>query len=53
MTRVQSNAPGHDDETYEVEIELVDQEAFFKYTVDHIVMWGQCLVNDMIELADV
>lgn len=53
MTRVQSNAPGHDDETYEVEIELVDQEAFFKYTVDHIVTWGQCLVNDMILLADV
>jgi len=53
MTRVQSNLPGHDDETFEVEIELADQEAFFTYTVDHIVMWAQCLVKDMIELAAV
>jgi len=53
MTRVQSNFPGHDDETFEVEIELADQEAFFTYTVDHIVMWAQCLVKDMIELAAV
>ena len=52
MTRVQSNLPGHDDETFEVEVELADQEAFFKYTIDHIVTWGQCLVRDMIELAD-
>jgi hypothetical protein len=51
MTRVQSNLPGHDDETFEVEIELADQEAFFTYTVDHIVTWAQCLVKDMIELA--
>jgi hypothetical protein len=51
MTRVQSNLPGHDDEIFEVEIELADQEAFFKYTVDHLVIWGQCLVKDMVELA--
>jgi hypothetical protein len=54
LTRVRSNAPDHADsecEIYEVEVELASTDAFFKYTVDHLLSWGECLVADMIKLA--
>lgn len=50
MTRVTSNLPGHfdnDEEIYEVELELVGVEAYFVYTLDHLVAWGSHLLREI------
>jgi hypothetical protein len=51
LTRVSSNLPGqldNDDETYEVEVELVDTSVLFVRPLDNVVMWGLELIRDMI-----
>lgn len=53
LTAVRSNLPTHldeDEETYEVEIELVDQGVLFEKTVEHVVAWGYRLADDMMAL---
>jgi hypothetical protein len=50
MTRVTSNLPGHfdnDEEIYEVELELTGVDAYFVYTLDHLVSWGNHLVSEI------
>ena len=51
LTRVTSNLPGHldnDEETYEVEVELVDAGELFVRPLDNVVIWGLSLIKDMI-----
>lgn len=50
LTRVTSNLPGHfdnDEEIYEVELELTGVDAYFVYTLDHLVTWGNHLVSEI------
>lgn len=52
MTRVTSNLPGqfdNDEEIYEVEIELTGVDAFFVYTLDHLVTWGLHFMTELQE----
>ena len=54
MTRVTSNLPGqfdNDEEIYEVEVELTGVDAFFVYTLEHLVAWGLHLLNGLQELV--
>lgn len=54
LTKVISNHPDqmdNDEETYEVEIEFVDNNYFFKYTVDHLVAWGALLARQLRDLG--
>lgn len=53
LTIVRSNLPAHldeDEDTYEVEIELVDQGVLFEKTVEYVVTWGFQLADDMMAL---
>lgn len=53
LTKVVSSHPDqmdNDDITYEIEVELKDQNAFFKYTIDHIVTWGYSIANDVMNV---
>jgi hypothetical protein len=53
LTRVTSNLPGqfdNDEEIYEVEIELAGTEAYFVYTLNHLVKWAIHLLNELIAL---
>lgn len=54
LTRVTSNLPGHfdnDEEIYEVEVELADTEAYFVYTLDHLVEWGVRLICEVFDAS--
>ena len=49
-TRVTSNLPCHadnDEDIYEVEVELVDPDYLFDYTLDHLVHWGATLTKEI------
>lgn len=48
LTVVVSNADIDSEETYEVELELLDTMTLFEYTMDHIVQWGISLVSSML-----
>lgn len=53
LTRVTSNLPGqfdNDEEIYEIEVELADTEAYFVYTLEHLVKWGMHLLNELLHL---
>lgn len=50
LTRVTSNLPGHfdnDEEIYEVEVELVGLDAYYIYTLEHLVAWGHQLLTEI------
>lgn len=50
LTQVTSNLPGqfdNDEEIYEVEVELSRTDAYFMYTLDHLVAWGIHLLNEI------
>lgn len=54
MTRVTSNLPGqfdNDEEVYEVEVELTGVDAYFVYTLEHLVAWGSQLLTSLQELV--
>lgn len=48
MTVVVSNADLDSEETYEIELELLDTMVLFEYTMDHVVQWGLDLVGKML-----
>lgn len=53
LTSVATNLPAHQDddrESFEVEIELVDQDVLFERPVDHIVEWGWQMVSEVCDL---
>lgn len=53
LTKVCSNLPGNlddDQETYEVEVELVDPGMLFERTVENLVEWGWKIVGDVCDL---
>lgn len=50
LTRVTSNLPGqfdNDEEIYEVEVELSHVDAYFVYTLDHVVTWGIHFLSEL------
>lgn len=52
LTRVTSNLPGqfdNDEEVYEVEIELVDGQAYFVYTLEYLTKWGHHFIHEVLE----
>lgn len=53
LTQVTSNLPRHsdNDDIYEVEVEFIDPDALFEYTVDHIVAWGAHLSREIHDLV--
>lgn len=50
LTEVVSNADVDTEETYEVEVELLDPGILFERTMDSVVEWGTMLVNDLAKL---
>jgi hypothetical protein len=50
LTEVVSNADVDTEETYEVEIELLDPGILFERTMDSVVEWGLLLVNDLARM---
>ena len=53
LTSVVSNLPAHQDddrESFEVEIELADQDVLYERPVDHIVEWGWQMVSEICDL---
>ena len=48
LTEVVSNTDIDTEETYEVEIELLDTGMLFERTMDSLVDWGLVLVNDVL-----
>lgn len=48
LTVVVSNADLDSEETYELELELLDTMAFFEHTMDYLVEWGLQLVTTMV-----
>ena len=53
MTRVTTNLPqiDNDEEIYEVEIELADVDAYFVYTLPHLVEWGLHFIHELQTLV--
>ena len=54
LTRVSSNLPSQldeDNETHEVEIELVDTGVLFERTVDYVVEWGWSIAKDVCSMC--
>lgn len=53
LTRVRSNLPevlDNDCDTFEVEIELIDQDVLLVRPLDNVLEWGSKLVDDMCAL---
>lgn len=50
LTEVVSNTDVDTEETYEVELELLDTGMMFERTMDSLAEWGLLLVRDMIQM---
>lgn len=53
LTTVRSNLPYYrddDDETYEVEVELAEQDMLFERTAEHIIEWGWKIAHELCQL---
>jgi len=48
LTVVVSNADLDSEETFEIELELLDTMVLFEYTMDHIVQWGLNLIGGVL-----
>ncbi len=53
LTEVVSNTDVDSEESFEVEIELLDSGILFECTMDHIARWGLTLVGDAIRMLRV